>query len=583
MTENTNKPAGVIEAGDGSESFDYREPDVLENMTLEQVEAIWDFVPTEDRDFLTRRYRNLLKKHQIGNDELEKQLADEYLQRYRYEGLVPAGEQWVKLSSSKRLEMKQGETDLADMDEDDGNGLPWMNITLVGFGIFMLIFLAARFLGNGNPTSSQLEETGTITPTATVTFTPSPIPSFTPIPTATAIALVESDRFIAAGDGRNRNFFPVQFQVIKAKDAQARVFIVQERQINLTEWLFDPNPDVVSWISHTRIRPVLGIPYSEANVAFIRSLGPDSSFVLRMNTGVELTFHFSTASEISRQDTQLFQQVEPGVILVLIGELDEEGLPTSTRYVVSASHKPGNKLNLDGFSGLPSRVGESLHFPSLSLVVTNSYMLPLTENPSSNYMRAFVDLTLSANDQDVPLSNIQWVLDINGTRYSPDLSVAPSTNYTPLPPVLFAGETIQASVAFLVSRFEGDAIFLFAPPSMQSESILLSFYPPQIPPSVENLDVQLRRVWRDSNHVYVDLRVYNPQAEAIALNSDQIGIIFGFTPNPSGPTQQPHDFETLNFEPEYSLDLTLTFNWNADDPFASLSLAGRVWLIQLVE
>ena len=139
----TKTKLGVIEAGDGTESFVYQEIGDLEDMTIKEVESIWDLVPTEDRDYLNRRYRRLVKQHEIGSDEQEMQLADEYLQRYLYEGLVPAGENWVRLSGAKRLEMKNGETDVADFDEDDSGGMPWMTIAVVGFGLFLFIFLLA--------------------------------------------------------------------------------------------------------------------------------------------------------------------------------------------------------------------------------------------------------------------------------------------------------------------------------------------------------------------------------------------------------------------------------------------------------
>lgn len=581
MAENPDIQIGAIEAGDGTESFEYIEVDALERMTLDQVESVWDLVPTEDRDFLTRRYRRLVKKHKISSDEQEMKLADEHLQRYRYEGLVPAGENWVKISSAKRLEMKRGETDVADVDEDESSGPPWMTIAIVGFALFLFIFLGARLLG-GQSSETTMTVEATPTETLTPTFTPSPIPSITPPPTSTPIALVESDRFIEAGDGRNRTFFPVQFQVNRPEDSQPRVFIVQERLVELTEWLFDPNPDVVSWISQTNIRPVLGIPYSEANDTFIRSLGPGTSFALRMNTGVELTFTFTSSSEIGRQDTNLFQQVEPGLILVLIGELGEDNLPTATRYIVSASYDPVYKLDLANFSGLPASIGDPIRFPMLSVVVNESYIIPVSGNSSSDFIYAVVDITLTAGEEDVPLTTYQWFLDVGDTRYAPDLSLTSGTTYANLPAILPAHATVQASIAFLVSRFEEDALLLVAPPGILSEQVHVPYNPPPIPVSIEGLDIQLRRVWRDSSHVYVELRVYNPQSETVSLDRDHLSIIFGFTPNPTGPTQYPVNFEPVLFEPEFSADMTLTFDWNADDPFATLSVAGRVWSIQLV-
>lgn len=87
------KRVGAIESGDGTDSFHYIEVADLEAMTLEEVEAIYDLIPTEDTDFLQKRYRRLIKKHEIGSDEQEIDLDNEYLNRYQFEGLVPAGEQ----------------------------------------------------------------------------------------------------------------------------------------------------------------------------------------------------------------------------------------------------------------------------------------------------------------------------------------------------------------------------------------------------------------------------------------------------------------------------------------------------------
>jgi hypothetical protein len=140
MSEKNVKLMHNMPVGEGSDSFEYRESDVLASMTVDDLEAIWDLVPTEDRDFLTRRYRKIVKKHAIASDEQEIQLTDEYLQRYQYEGLVPAGEQWVRISSAKRLQMKAGDTDVADFEHDGHGGLPWMMMAVVGFGFFLFIF-----------------------------------------------------------------------------------------------------------------------------------------------------------------------------------------------------------------------------------------------------------------------------------------------------------------------------------------------------------------------------------------------------------------------------------------------------------
>ena len=265
---------GTLETGEGGEAFVYLEPAVVEVMSLAEVEAVWDLVPTEDRDYLLRRYRRSLKQHSVASDEAEIQLAEAYLQRYQYEGLVPAGEQWVRISASRRQQLKGGETEGADPDDDAGRSIPWMGIAVGVFGVFLLLFVIPRLLNRDRTASFTLAD-------MTVTPTSSPTPTASAIPTITPIALVESDTFIAAGDGRNRDFFPVQLQIRRPADDQPRVFIVQERVIQLTEWPFDPNPDVASWISDTRVRPVLGVPFSAENEALMQGLGEGAEFVLR--------------------------------------------------------------------------------------------------------------------------------------------------------------------------------------------------------------------------------------------------------------------------------------------------------------
>ena len=514
----------------------------------------------------------------------EIQLAEAYLQRYQYEGLVPAGEQWVRIGASRRQQLKGGETEGADPDDDEGRGIPWLGIAVVVFGVFLLLFVVPRLLNRDRTegvTLADLTVTATSSPTATATA--SAIPTITPTPTATPIALVESDTFIAAGDGRNRDFFPVQLQIRRPADDQPRVFIVQERVIQLTEWSFDPNPDVASWISATRVRPVLGVPFSAENEDLMQGLGEGAEFVLRMNTGVELRYRFTSSAEVGREDTALFRQDEPGIVLVLIGEVGADSLPTSERIIVTGSYDTGTEVDVTGFASLPAAIGERVQLPDLSLTVDAVYGLPVSEVESDAVMLAVLDLTLVGGEHAVPLSAYQWFLDTDAARYAPDLSQTGGLRRNIMPPMLEAGQTLQVSIPFLVGRFDGDALFLVAPPGLPAEVLRVAFQQPATAVTVEHLNVQLRRVWHGSGQIDIDLRLYNPQPEAVTLTGEGVHMIFGFTPLPTGPRSGPLDFDDLTLEPEAAFDVTLTFDWNGDDPYASLHLAGRVWSITLIE
>lgn len=561
--------------------FAYHDVADLEAMSLQEVEQLWDLVPTEDQDYLKRRYRKSIQTHTISSDKQELAMADQYLQRYVYEGLVPAGNQWARISATKRQMLRTGQTETSEMADDDATGWPLLNIAVVGFGIFLLIFVVARVMGGGADEGVAMTD-AIITPTATPTYTPSPMPTITPTATATPLALVESDIFIESGDNRNRDWFPVQLQISRFEDVQPRVFVVQERAIDLTEWNFDPNPDVASWISGTTVRPIFGIPYSAANDDFLRSLASGSDFVIRMNTGSELTYRFAAAQELGRQNTALLRQDQPGIVVVLIGEREENGLPTANRYFVTGSYDPGAEVDLRSAEALPAAEGERIEFSDVSIVVDNSYVVPVSNGQAGEFMHAVVDVTLVGGASAVSLSGYQWFLDAADSRYSPDVSRVSSMMHEPMPSLIAAGQTTKASIAFLVRQFAGEALFVFSPPGEADEAFRVDFDPPPLEVTVEHLDIQLKRVQRSTKQVAVEVRIYNPQPEMVTLERDDMGMIFGFTPMPTGVTARPTNYEPLVLAPASVSDVTLLWDWNADDPYAQLHIAGRVWSVTLM-
>ena len=69
-----------------------------------------------------------------------------------------------------------------------------------------------------------------------------------------------------------------------------------------------------------------------------------AEFRLQMNTGAILTFTFEDKREVRRSDTGIFRQVNPGLVLLLLGETDDEGLPTGTRTLVTAVYPVEQEL-----------------------------------------------------------------------------------------------------------------------------------------------------------------------------------------------------------------------------------------------
>jgi hypothetical protein len=203
------------------------------------------------------------------------------------------------------------------------------------FLVFFVFTLLVRRGGN----DPQPTEAADFSPYATPTqrYTPSPTP----------IALEEQDVIIRDGVRDRAPAYPVNLHILPAGQTQPRVFVVQRRKVELSEWVYDPNPDTASFIQALSVRPVIGVPWSEQNEALFQSLGPGATFSLRMNTGAVLQFQFASQTQVSRSDTSAFRQVEPGLVLVLIGERDARGAPTATRLLVLATYPPEQELSRD--------------------------------------------------------------------------------------------------------------------------------------------------------------------------------------------------------------------------------------------
>ena len=93
---------------------------------------------------------------------------------------------------------------------------------------------------------------------------------------------------------------------------------------------------------------VLGSPWSEEPVADFAAIGDGTSFQITMNTGAILTYTFEDKRDVRRSETGIFRQVSPGLALLLLGETDEEGLPTATRTLITAGYPPDQELGRTG-------------------------------------------------------------------------------------------------------------------------------------------------------------------------------------------------------------------------------------------
>jgi hypothetical protein len=139
-------------------------------------------------------------------------------------------------------------------------------------------------------------------------------------------------------------------------------------------------------------------------------------------------------------------------------------------------------------------------------------------------------------------------------------------------------------VGFLISRYTTDARLLVAPQAANFQAFAFTFEGLPIAASVEYLDVQIGAIQRDSRHVYIEARFYNPQAGEVVVTSSDVWMVFGFVPNSaSGSHQAPLEWEGMTLASGQSLDVMITFNWNGRDPYAYLHIAGREFGINLID
>ncbi len=330
------------------EVFIYHPLDDLSAMSLADLDALWELVPTDrQREYKKIYDRTRRDEGASVSDALELRMVNQLLDKYRQRGQVPIGAYWVPTPPQIQ---KAASTNTEIVRSDDGEAAqvkkPSMVVLALGIAcVLVFAFLMLRSLGSR---SSKVPVTGTITYTPTIT--PTVLHTATPTP----LALEAQDSIIRGGDtSGSALIYPVNLRVILGSEVQPRIFIVQRKLIQTTEWNYEDNPDTASYISGLIVRPVLGIPWSEENEVLFDRMAAGTAFVLQMNTGAALRFQFVSLSLVNRADTSAFRQTGPGLVLALIGHRNPEtNEPTPNRVIVLANYLPEQELASGILSGI---------------------------------------------------------------------------------------------------------------------------------------------------------------------------------------------------------------------------------------
>jgi len=369
------------------------------------------------------------------------------IRRYEEAALVPVGTRWAKTPLRVQQAAQEGDgLESPDIQDAQTSGKPSPKILLAGGLVFLvaIVFVIAGVLGRGN-SGGELEVTEEVSPTPTPLVSPTPTP----------LALEAQDEVIEGGDDSRAVAYPINLQIDNGDDTP-RVWVVQRRVIQTSEWNYDLNPDTASFLYGMSVRPVIGIPWSEENAAWFEAMDAETDFSLQMNTGAVLRFEFAAKTEVRRSDTHIFRQVGPGLVLLLIGETDEDGLPTATRTLITATYPPEQELSRSGeLIGLNAslqtgEVGDVLMLGEAVITLRGVAINVDAPDIPSDQQMILIDFDVAAGSESLDTTTWQVeLLDEIGQFYTP---VSASGNYAPLPNTIPVMASFPATVGYLVPR-----------------------------------------------------------------------------------------------------------------------------------
>lgn len=565
------------------EQLRFHTVDELQALSLEELQALWELVPTDRQKAYRAAYdREVRNAGAIGSDALERQVAAELLHRYDDAALVPVGSRWAR--TPLRVQEAARENDLPDAPDDAQTATaskPSAKVVLV-MGLLALVFvgvLLPRLLGGGGSNESELEAT------PEVSMTPTPEVS----PTPTPLALEAQDDVITGGDRERAVAYPVNLQVALPDGSAPRVWVVQRRTVRAAEWNYDLNPDIASFVSGMSVRPVIGIPYSEENAAWFASMGESAVFNLTMNTGAILRYEFAAKTEVRRSDTSIFRQVGPGLVLLLIGETDADGLPTGTRTLVTATYPPEQELSRGGelvglsFSVQEGGIGETLQLGDASTLTLRDVQTTADSPDLPTGQQALVfnlDVSAGVDDLDTSLWRVE-VYDAGGQVYLPNTLALDIADYDAIPLNIPSLSLIPASVGYIVpTDFPGGRVAI-SDGSGQAVSFRFTLTAPEIEVQYDGIDVRLVSVTTIEGQITTRLRIYNGQTTPVTFTPDDIWLALGYAPDPPGPRNPAEGMQPFELLPEQAVNLTLVWYW-ADEPYAALQVGSYRFAIQLM-
>ena len=557
----------------------YHTLEELRGLSLSELHALWELVPTDrQRAYKAAYEREVRTAGAVGSDELERQVSAELLKRYDEAALVPVGSRWARTPGRVQEAAKHNVVlDAPENEVKPTSGKPSPKVMLAAGVVAVLFFglMFTRLLGGRS--SADMDVTPEVSPTPTPLVSPTPTP----------LALEAQDDVIQGGDSGREVAYPVNLQVILPDGDAPRVWVVQRRRVQASEWRFDLNPDTASFINGMSVRPVIGIPWSEENESYFDDIGTGASFLLTMNTGAVLRFEFDDRREVRRSETSIFRQVSPGLVLLLIGETDDDGLPTATRTLVTATYPPEQELSRDGqIIGMnvtlqEGDVGEQLPLGDASITLQDAQLI--TDQPDlpadSQYLLLNYEVLAGVEALDTSTWRVEFV-DAGGQIYTPSSAALSYTDFDALPLEIPALSALSASVGYIVPDTLQSGRWSVTDTAGNGVSFTLSFATEPLDLHYDGVDVRLVSVTHLDGQITTHLRIYNGRTETLHFTQDDIWLALGYAPEPPGPRNPAEGLTPFDLLPEQAVDLTLVWYWGSE-PYASIGVGEYRFAIQL--
>jgi hypothetical protein len=329
-------------------------------------------------------------------------------------------------------------------------------------------------------------------------------------------------------------------------EVRGRLISVQAQEPAEGAWpYFADHPDYASWVHGTVVNYVLGLATSEENDALFLEVGDSDVFTLTLENDTRLIFRFATYTEADNPAV-IFQQQQPALTLVLLGQQREakpvitgawtETIPGPGTALLTRGAGPGTPVPAAGAT-LTVLGGSYLRDPALGLPEGNGYFLvdfSLVYSPT-------ITTTEALNTDAFKLV----LADANGISYDPTTAAAAHGRYPPPIGLLLPGETMIATVGYLVDDLTGDVVLWQAQLRPQDPEPLTFAIPFESGPAGEAalaqavVSVTAVELGPDGSTLVIIGSVANPSQETLSVQPTDAVLSTGLAQSPLTASDPP--------------------------------------------